>query len=546
LLETDHATVDQNVDQQQFQQLPINGRNFTSLTVLAPAISTYPQNNVNPNSNYTPGTNDVPGGMLFASGGEVNGQQDNGYYINGVNATANYGAAPSFAPSAEAIQDAKIAVADFSASNGHDISALLVSTKSGTSTYHGDAFEFVENDMFNARNPYDKALGLFSKSTLRRNQFGGNLGGPVRIPKLFNQVRNRAFFFANYERLEERDGLPNTVANLPSLAERQGDFSELLTGDNPVQLYNPYTTTYDSIGLSHRLPVPGNRLDLATRPDGGPLVDPSSAAISNLYPAPNTPNTAGFNTLRMRRTILLGSGFAIFVIPQVLTTIGWRGTFIATGLIAAGVLVLLLIAVPPQKIIVHSQGGFKDVFRSPQLLLLGLMHMASLGLLIVVGTWIALLLQQNLGLPVTEAGILGSMPLLLGIISRPLGGLVAASTGARPLLVTSFVMTALGCFLLAAVTSYIPSMVGIVLIGSGCGLPFATLFKRAAALFPGSAGAAMGLVNMMGIAMIVVGAPLAGYAAQLSGSYRLSFGALGLFSLTVGAISFLIRDELRG
>ena len=67
-----------------------------------------------------------------------------------MNATANYGAAPTFAPSAEAIQDAKIAVADFSASNGHDISALLVSTKSGTSNYHGEAFEFVENDMFNA------------------------------------------------------------------------------------------------------------------------------------------------------------------------------------------------------------------------------------------------------------------------------------------------------------------------------------------------------------------------------------------------------------
>jgi Carboxypeptidase regulatory-like domain len=295
LLETDHATVDQDVDQQQFQQLPINGRNFTSLTVLAPAISTYPQSNVNPNSNYTPGTNDVPGGVLFASGGEVNGQQDNGYYVNGVNATANYGAAPTFAPSAEAIQDAKIEVSDFSASNGHDISALLVSTKSGTSTYHGEAFEFVENDIFNARNPYDKALGLFSKSTLRRNQFGGNLGGPVGIPKLFNKVSNRAFFFANYERQEERDGLPNTVALLPSLAERRGDFSELLTGATPIQLYNPYTTTYDPNGLSHRLPVPGNRLDLATTPAGGPLVDPGSTAISDLYPTPNTPNTSGFN-----------------------------------------------------------------------------------------------------------------------------------------------------------------------------------------------------------------------------------------------------------
>jgi hypothetical protein len=295
LLDTEHASVDQNVDQQQFQELPINGRNFTSISTLAPGISTFPRSNVNPSSNYTPGTNDVPGGVTFSSGGETNGQSNNGYYINGINATANYGSAPTFAPSTEAIQDAKISISDFNAANGHDISSLTVSTKAGTSGFHGEAFEFIENDIFDARNPYDKALGLTSKSSLRRNQFGGNLGGPISFPKLFTELQQRAFFFANYERLEERDGLPNTIALVPSPAERNGDFSELLSGPNPVQLYNPYTTTYDLNGFSHRQPVPNNRLDLATKPDGSPLVDPASSAISALFPEPNVPNTAGYN-----------------------------------------------------------------------------------------------------------------------------------------------------------------------------------------------------------------------------------------------------------
>jgi len=168
LLDTEHASVDQNVDQQQFRDLPINGRNFTSITTLAAGISTFPARNVNPGSNYTPGTNDSPGGVTFASGGETNGQSNNGYYINGINATANYGSAPTFAPSTEAIQDAKISVSDFSAANGHDISSLTVSTKAGTSAFHGEAFDFIENDIFNARNPYDKALGLTSDSTFSR------------------------------------------------------------------------------------------------------------------------------------------------------------------------------------------------------------------------------------------------------------------------------------------------------------------------------------------------------------------------------------------
>jgi MFS family permease len=241
-------------------------------------------------------------------------------------------------------------------------------------------------------------------------------------------------------------------------------------------------------------------------------------------------------------SILLGSGAAIFAVPRILAAVGWRGTFFSTGLIASVTFLLWVLAAPPSEASVRRESDFASMLRSPQLWLLGLLHMASLGLVIVVGIWITLLLRQALGFPAQEAGFLGSMPLLLGIVSRPLGGVLATRVGVRPFLITSFVMAAIGCFLLAESASPVTSIIAILLLGCGCGLPFATLFKGAAALFPGHAGAAMGLVNMMGILMIVGGAPLVGYMADWSGNYRLSFTALGIFSLTAGAASFRIHE----
>ena len=240
-------------------------------------------------------------------------------------------------------------------------------------------------------------------------------------------------------------------------------------------------------------------------------------------------------------SILLGSGVAIFAVPRVLATIGWRGTFLSTGLVATAALLLWVVAAPSSKLSGHRESGFRSMMQSPQLWLLGLLHMASLGLVIVVGVWITLLLRQAQNLPAQEAGFMGSMPLLLGIVSRPLGGILASRIGVHPFLMASFMMTATGCFLLSASASLAAATIAILLLGCGCGLPFATLFKRAATLFPRHAGAAMGLVNMMGILMIVVGAPLMGWMADWSGNYRLSFAALGLFSLTAGTASFRIH-----
>jgi hypothetical protein len=296
-LETDKTSLDTNVTTKQLEDLPLNGRNFTSIAALAPGVSTYPQLNINPGGTYSVGAMFAMGGTQITAGGAFQGSRDNGFYVNGVNINDNYESSISFEPSAEALGTGTVQIEDFSASVGHDISALIMQTKGGTSKFHGEAFEFMENDALNAFNPWDKANQIIAgvpavKPVLRRNQFGGNLGGPIFIPKLLPGLRNKLFFFANYEDFIEHDGNQAVTTSVPSAAERTGNFSELLgSNPNPLQLYNPFFTAYNANGVSSRPPILNNRLDQAKRPNGSPLVDPGSAAILNdLWPLPNVPN----------------------------------------------------------------------------------------------------------------------------------------------------------------------------------------------------------------------------------------------------------------
>jgi len=298
VLETQSTNIETNVTARQFEDLPLNGRNFTAIAALSPGVATYPQPNINPQGTFSVGAQFAMGGTVYTVGGSFVGSRDNGFYINGVNANDNYVASISFAPSPEAIGTGTVQVTDFSSAIGHDISAINIQTKGGGNKFHGEGYDFLENTDLNAFNPWSNALQIITgaptaKPILIRNQFGGNLGGPIPIPRF----KNRLFFFVNYEDFIEHDGNQEIAASVPSAAERAGDFSELLCGTpacdgaganaNPIQLYNPFLTTYDpSTGISTRPPVPGNRLDLAG------LVNPGSAAILNaLYPLPNVPNT---------------------------------------------------------------------------------------------------------------------------------------------------------------------------------------------------------------------------------------------------------------
>lgn len=242
-------------------------------------------------------------------------------------------------------------------------------------------------------------------------------------------------------------------------------------------------------------------------------------------------------------SILLGSGFVIFIVPRIAALTNWQAAFISTASVALLALLLWVLFAPktiPQE---HPPIKLSSLLLHPQLWLLGLVQMASFGLVIVIGNWLTLLLKQQLQINnALLVSILASMVILLGVIGRPLGGALVSKIGVRPILEISFLFNTIGCLLLAFVgASFGFTILAIVLLGFGCGLPYATLFNKATILFPGRAGAAKGLVNMLGVIMILVGAPLVGYIADVSGQFTNAFIALGCFSFIVWMISFKIK-----
>ena len=166
-------------------------------------------------------------------------------------------------------------VANFSAEGGHNVANVNAATRAGTSQYHGTAFDYLNNSALNAVNTITKTtVPNFVKPLLQKNQFGGNLGGPLWLPKkifgpLGHDVRDRLFFFANYERTIQNTQGNTRIARVPTERERQGDFGELLArfpNDPNFVIYNPFSTTLNASGNSLRTPVPGNDLRRVTRP----------------------------------------------------------------------------------------------------------------------------------------------------------------------------------------------------------------------------------------------------------------------------------------
>ena len=261
--------------------------------------------------------------------------------------------------------------------------------------------------------------------------------------------------------------------------------------------------------------------------------------IANAFSGPEVHVAQGF----YGGSVLLGSGFVIFAVPLFESVIGWRGAFLVTAAVAAAVLVFWVAAAPPAPAKAHPKGSLLEMLANTQLWLLGVVQMASFGLVVVIGSWVALFLRETLHMSAAQAGSVGSLVLLLGIVARPLGGAFVPRIGVRPLLLASLVMSAGGCLLLGAdARSPAAAGVAILLLGAGCGLPYAALFNRAAALYPGRAGAAMGLVNMLGILMILLGAPAVGQLADWTGGFRASFLALGGFAVLASAAAARVQE----
>lgn len=278
ILETEQTRIGTTIERELVETLPMKGRNFTGFAVLAPNISTFPRGNSG--GTWSAGGHHLIGGVNFIAGGGG----DNGFYMNGVNINDNWVGSTSYAPSMEAIAEVKIDVANFSAANGRDISNFQVATRGGTNELHGTAYDYFQNNALNAWNPYTKmqiAPGQ-KQNVLQRNQFGGNIGGPVFIPKLWDG-RNRAFFFVNYEQTIENRGGVDSLHRVPTAGERAGNFSHLLQrfpGDVNFMLYDPFSTLIDDDGESLRTPLPNNTIP-------GGLLNADAQAMLGIFPESN-------------------------------------------------------------------------------------------------------------------------------------------------------------------------------------------------------------------------------------------------------------------
>ncbi|PYV08303.1 MAG: hypothetical protein DMG07_26205, partial [Acidobacteria bacterium] len=252
LVQTDTAERGAIMGRREVEALPLNSRNITELTYL------------------------IPGAAKSSTQGEpvpdVNslGATRNQYYVDGGGSTSMYAGQPVERVSIDTVQEFKVETALMTADRGlHAGSIISVATRQGTNQFHGVAYEFFRNNILNARNPFATTI-----PTLRYNQFGATLGGPL--------VKNKLFFLANYEASYERRARTFNVT-MPTVAEKRGDFTPG-TGAKNADIFDPLSVDATT-GL--RAPFPDNKI-----PDS--RINPISRKYLSLWPDPQTTGSPNY------------------------------------------------------------------------------------------------------------------------------------------------------------------------------------------------------------------------------------------------------------
>ena len=248
-VETQSSDLTGTVNGKEISQLELNGRNFTQLVTLTPGVSNQ--------TGQDEGTVGVYGNVNFSmNGGRVeynNWELDGGDNMdNGSNSTLNV------YPSIDAIAEFKVLTSNYGAQYGRNGSGTVeVETKSGTKSFHGDVYEFVRNDVFNAQNYFNGPFwgGTGKTPEYKKNDYGYTIGGPVYIPKVYNRDKNKTFFFWSQE--WRKDVVPGQTfnAHVPSISERGGDFSDLCTAANSYNDCPSVAGYLDSTGHTPNLNV---------------------------------------------------------------------------------------------------------------------------------------------------------------------------------------------------------------------------------------------------------------------------------------------------
>ncbi len=202
-------------------------------------------------------------------------------------------------PGADSVQEFSVMTSNYPAEFGQSGGGILnVTMRSGTNQFHGTAYEYFVNEFLDAGQPFTtNGHGGLLRPETRRNDFGGTVGGPVWIPKVYNG-RNRTFFFFNFEQYRLTQNVIPTAISVPTAAYRQGNFSSALLGaplgTDPLgrtifgnQVYDPSTVRTVN-GQSVTDPFPSNTIPM-TR------MDPVALNIQNLLPGPTNPSLLANN-----------------------------------------------------------------------------------------------------------------------------------------------------------------------------------------------------------------------------------------------------------
>ena len=256
LIEGTITSLGKTVEEREVLDLPLNGRNFSQLGLLQPGVVP-----------ITPGLAQAGGSLRNGQPYAVNGQrpESNNFLIDGADNFNSVDGGFVLQPPIDAIAEFRILTHTANAEFGHSSgSTTNIVTRSGTNAFHGAAWDFLRNDAMDAKSFFAQEV-----EPLKRNQFGGTLGGPIR--------KDKTFFFVYYEGLRNRQGETENPT-VPSLLERQGNFS---------QTVDPSTGQVDPlINEITGQPIPGNQL---------PGINPISQNLLQFYPLPNL-RTNGFVT----------------------------------------------------------------------------------------------------------------------------------------------------------------------------------------------------------------------------------------------------------
>ncbi len=298
-LETETSDLGQVVTSKRIETLPLNGRNYAQLAQLGAGVVP-----------AEPGSREEKSYGFSSNGARA---LQNNFLLDGVDNNSNLGDLLNettyvIQPSVDAIGEFKVQTNAYSAEFGRGNGAIMNAViKSGTNQFHGDVYEFVRNEKFDAINAFDE----FGKQPYKQNQFGATLGGPI--------IKNRTFFFADYEGLRVRQATP--ILNvIPTPQMRGGNFTNDLTNipamaidpntglatnqpaldcsGNPTyfgEIFNTRLTQASNLNPDGFCGVPialGGQLNVF--PSG--LIDPLAARLSTFYPNPNT-NRSGSNFL---------------------------------------------------------------------------------------------------------------------------------------------------------------------------------------------------------------------------------------------------------